>query len=111
VTVNPRVEAKRQAVDAALSIADEVAKGTLDPTSLEVAAVAECRTLFSTVAGPEDELWELQVDVCRQVLAAGGVPGDELAEWAAVYAPPPSTERVPSWIEQALAMSAEDDAV
>lgn len=31
-----------------------------------------------------DALWPLQLDVCRAVLAAGGIPPDELAEWLAV---------------------------
>lgn len=103
-----RQTAKRHTVDAALSVADEVAKGLLDPLALDVAAADECRALFGMVVGPADPLWELQVDVARQVLSLDGVPADELAEWLAVRR---STEepRGPSWIEQALAALADEE--
>lgn len=96
------VAARKHAVAAALSVADEVAKGILAPASLDVAAEAECRALFGMVVGPTDPLWELHVDVARQVLSLDGVPADELAEWLAVRRST-ETPRGPSWIEQALA--------
>lgn len=100
-----RVEAMRQAVDAALSVADEVAKGILNAADLDAAAEAECRQLFGMVVGPDDPLWELHVNVARQVLSLSGVPANELAEWLAVariHAGP----RVPSWIETLLSATA-----
>jgi len=51
---------------------------------LQEQAVAECRELFGTVAGPGDALWELQVKVARDVLAQKGISADELTEWLAV---------------------------
>lgn len=71
-------------VTAAMDIADAVAQGALDPTTLVGQAVAELREMFGTVVGPDDPAWSLQVDVARQVLALDGVPADELAEWLAV---------------------------
>jgi len=71
-------------IRAAASVAREAAEGRLSPAALQEQAVAECRKLFGTVAGPGDALWELQVEVARAVLGAGGIPADELAEWAAV---------------------------
>lgn len=96
------VAARKHAVNAALSVADEVAKGVLAPDSLDVAAEAECRALFGAVVGPADPLWELHVDVARQVLSLDGVPADELAEWLAVRRST-GQPRGPSWIETALA--------
>ena len=111
--------ARMSAVDAAMSIAQDVAEGRVAPADLEAQALAECRKLFGRVAGPGDVLWELHVEVARQVLAVGGewISGDELTEWAAVYRaaeePAPvvvdATPRGPSWIEQALAEGADDD--
>lgn len=83
------------AIKAASSVARDVADGRLDPADLEATAVAECRALFGTVAGPGDPLWALHLDVARQVLALDGVPADELAEWLAV-ARQRSGEPVPS---------------
>lgn len=78
------VQAKKLAVEAALSVADEVAKGVVSARDLEGAAEAECRALFGMVVGVGDPLWGLHVDVARQVLSLGGVPANELAEWLAV---------------------------
>lgn len=75
---------KRDAINGAMSLADDVAQGRLDPTELEATAVAECRALFGTVAGPDDPLWDLQVQIARQVLGLDGIPADELSEWLAV---------------------------
>ncbi|MHC9292028.1 flagellar hook-length control protein [Mycobacterium sp. LTG2003] len=98
--------AKKAGVDAAMTLAEDIATGRLDPAALDAAAAAEARALFGRVEGPGDPLWELHVDVARQVLAVGGgIPANELAEWAAVYrlAEGVETEREPSWIERALA--------
>lgn len=75
---------KRDAIESAMSIADDVAQDRLSPAALETAAVAECRALFGTVTGQGDPLWDLHRDVARQVLALDGVPADELSEWLAV---------------------------
>jgi hypothetical protein len=72
------------AIKAASSVARDAAEGRLSPAALEQHAVTECRGLFGTVAGPDDPLWSLHLDVARQVLALDGVPADELAEWLAV---------------------------
>ncbi|ORA38092.1 flagellar hook-length control protein [Mycobacterium aquaticum] len=77
--------AKKAGVDAAMSLAEDIATGRLDPAALDAAAAAEARALFARVEGPDDPLWELHVDVARQVLAVGGgIPAGELAEWLAV---------------------------
>jgi len=76
--------AKQEAVKAAMGIADDIATGQLDAEDLEAEAVAAVRELFSTVVGPGDALWELQCDVTRQVLTAGGIAAAELTEWVAV---------------------------
>lgn len=77
--------AKKAGVDAAMSLAEDIATGRLDPAALDAAAVAEARALFGRVEGADDPLWELHVDIARQVLAVGGgLPADELAEWLAV---------------------------
>lgn len=70
-------------VKAAMSVARDAADGKLDPASLSDRAVSECRELFSDVVGQDDPLWPLHLDIARQVLALGGVPADELSEWAA----------------------------
>jgi hypothetical protein len=75
---------KRDAVSAALDLAEDIGSGKANPAELDRELVDTCRSLLGTVAGPDDPLWPLHVDVARQVLAAGGVPVDELQEWAAV---------------------------
>ena len=75
---------KTRAIKAAMAVGRDVAEGRLNPAALEAAAVAECRQLVGQVIGPGDALWPLQVEVARGVLAAGGVPANELAEWLAV---------------------------
>jgi len=112
--VTDRKTAMKAAVTAALAIAEDVTAGQLDVTTLDALALEECRGLFARVVGPGDVLWDLHVEVCRQVLAVGGgVPVDELAEWVAVYraaeaeaaelAASVPADRGPSWIETALA--------
>ncbi|MGV0633063.1 flagellar hook-length control protein [Mycolicibacillus trivialis] len=75
---------KRDAADAALSVAEDIAAGRLDPADLEAEIADTCRELMGTVTGPDHPCWAVQLDVCRAVLAAGGLPVDELAEWLSV---------------------------
>lgn len=89
-----RQAAKKQAIEAAISVADQVADGSLDPEKIEEATVEECRELFGKVVGPEDALWDLQVDVAKRVLAAGGVEYRELAEWCAIHPDRPKDHNV-----------------
>jgi hypothetical protein len=98
-------------VDAAMTVAEDAALGQLDPDNLAAEVQAGMRDLFGTVIGPDDPAWPLQLDVCRQVLAAGGVPANELAEWTAVARSREPQVPVPgeSWIEQALAAGADDE--
>ncbi|WP_420093559.1 flagellar hook-length control protein [Mycobacteroides abscessus] len=75
---------KHDAISAAMDLADDVAQGRVDPAELDASLEAACRDLMGTIAGPDDPLWALQVQIARGVLAAGGIEPDELAEWAAV---------------------------
>jgi hypothetical protein len=75
---------KRRAVVEATRLAHQLSSGVLDPAALEAQAAEECRRLFGFVSGPGDALWELHVDVARQVLAVGGIPAHEVGEWFAV---------------------------
>jgi hypothetical protein len=75
---------KRDAIDAAMSVAEDVAEGKVDPAALDQAIADECRELFGTVVGPGDSLWPLHIDVCRQALALGALTVDELSEWLGV---------------------------
>jgi hypothetical protein len=70
-------------IKAAASIAREAAEGRVSPADMEALAVRELTELFAEVV-PGSPVWPLQVSVARGVLAAGGIPADELAEWAAV---------------------------
>ena len=71
-------------IKAAMSLARDAAAGGLSADALDAELTTACRELFGVVAGRADPLWPLQVDVARQVLAAGGLSLDELAEWIAV---------------------------
>lgn len=75
---------KRDVIDAALGVAEDVSAGRLAPADLEAQAVQELRDLFGVVVGPDDPAWELQLVVCRGVLAVSGLPADELAEYVAL---------------------------
>lgn len=75
---------KRDAIDAALSMAEDINAGKINPANLDAELVDRCHELFGSVAGPADALWPLHVDVARQVLGLGGVAADELSEWLAV---------------------------
>ena len=78
------VASKRDAITAALDLAEDLGSRKVDPTELDRELVDICRQLFGTVAGSDDPLWSLHLDVARQVLAAGGLSLDEVAEWEAV---------------------------
>jgi hypothetical protein len=116
----PVVVTADDGIKAAMAVARDIAEGRVLPAQLEVSAAGKARALFGRVVGPGDPLWELQVDVCRQVLAVGGgIPVGELAEWVAVYraadaevvVPAPGVAgRGPSWIEAALAQDLGADA-
>lgn len=105
--------AKKSAISAAMDIAEAVSENRLDATQLDRAAADAVRELAGTVAGPGDPLWELHVEIARQVLAVGGgIPAGELAEWLAVTRAAEGAEPVapePSWIERALAEGADDE--
>lgn len=103
--------AKKQAVDAAVSIAEDITTGKLTPAQLEAQAAAETRALVGLVIGPGDPLWELHLDIMRQAVALGGMSAAEHAEWAAVLAEPVTSPEVESksWIEQALEAGADDE--
>lgn len=114
MTADQRRDERRTAVDAAMGVAADVAEGRLSPLQLDAQAVQECRQLAGTVVGPDDPLWPLQCEVARQVLAAGGVPANELQEWLAVQRARDGVPVVPvaaggSWIEQALAAVADEE--
>jgi hypothetical protein len=72
------------AIKSAMAVARDLAEGHLPVAELEAAAAAEAASMFSTVVGPGDPLWDTQVAVARRVLALGGVTADELREWLAV---------------------------
>lgn len=105
--------AKKSAIGAAMDVAEGIAENRLAPAELDTVALDECRQLFGAVAGPGDPLWELHIEVARQVLAVGGgIPAAELAEWLAVTRAAEGAEPVapePSWIERALEQHADDD--
>lgn len=76
---------KRDAADAALSVAEDIAAGRLDPAALEAELVAEMSALIDADHEPGSPLGALQVAVARRVLARGDLlPADELREWVAV---------------------------
>ena len=75
---------KRDVVEAATSVLDDITSGSLNPTDVEKRVVEECRQLFGQVNGPGDALWPTHIDVTRQALALGALTANELAEWASV---------------------------
>lgn len=105
-------KAKRDAIEAAMGVANDVAEGRLTPDQLDAELRAYVAAEFGVAIGPQDAVyWPLQVDLCRQVIALGGLSVDELLEWVAVRrqaqpAPAPVVEVAgvsgSSWIEQAL---------
>ncbi|OBF70426.1 hypothetical protein A5750_22855 [Mycobacterium sp. 852002-51613_SCH5001154] len=79
---------KHDAINAALSVAEDVAEGRLAVDDLEQQAVTELRALIGTVVGPDDPAWGVQADVARHAIALGALTADELSEWAAVMRKP-----------------------
>lgn len=75
---------KRDAVNAAMTVAEDIAEGRLNPAALQQQAVTELREQFGTVVGDGDALWTLHADVARQAVGLGALSPDELREWAAV---------------------------
>lgn len=75
---------KRDVVDAALSVAEDIGAGKLLPGDLEREVVSELTALVGQVVGADDPLFDFQCQVARGVLAVGGIPAVEIAEWAAV---------------------------
>ena len=76
---------KRDAIAAALAVAEDLDSGKIDSADLDRQLRDELAAMFTNVVGPGDLCWELQVEVARAVLAVGGgVSADELSEWAAV---------------------------
>lgn len=71
-------------MNAAMDLAEDISAGKIDPAELDAELVTACRELFGQVVGPDDPLFELQRDVTRQTLAAGGLSLDEVAEWLSV---------------------------
>lgn len=100
---------KSDAVEAAMKIATDVTEGKMQVSELEAAAIEQCRELFATVYGPEDALWELHIDVARQVFHMGGFTAAELSEWVAVMRSREGEKPEQSWIERALADGADED--
>lgn len=71
-------------VTAAMGIADDVAQGRLSPATLEAQLETELRDMVGAVVGEGDPLFALQCEIARGLLAVGGIPTDEQAEWLAV---------------------------
>lgn len=78
------VTTSQDAITAAMSLAEDIAAGKVDPTQLERQAVAELSALMLIEPEPGSELAAVQIESARRVLARGDLPADELAEWAAV---------------------------
>lgn len=107
---------KADAINGAMSIADDVAQGRLSPEDLEAQAIRELRQLVGEVVGEGDPLFPLQIEVARGVLAVDGIPADELSEWAAVARqkagvpnPPPAPVSLPSDANSGQDDELEDD--
>ncbi|MGH3556420.1 flagellar hook-length control protein [Mycobacterium sp.] len=101
---------KHDAINGAMSLADDVAQGRLDPAALEATAVAELGELFGTVVGEGDPAWPMHCSIARQAIALGALSGDELAEWAAVWAGPGETPPPPESPASVAHSAAEVDA-
>lgn len=98
-------------INSAFDLAAAVTDGRIRPADIETEVIAKCRELVGVVMGPDDPMWALQIDITRQVLHAGGLSVDEVAEWLAVMRTRAGVveEQPVSWIEQALADGADDD--
>lgn len=75
---------KRDAIDAALQLAEDLNDGKIDSAGLDIELASTCRALVGAVTGPDDALWPMQVDIARQAIALGALTADELSEWATV---------------------------
>ncbi|CAN3128604.1 flagellar hook-length control protein [Mycobacterium sp. smrl_JER01] len=71
-------------IRAATSVARDAAEGRLTPADIERQAVEELSALMLIPADPGTALADLRIEVARRVLAEGGLPADEVAEWLAV---------------------------
>lgn len=72
-------------INAASDTLRDIEHGRLREDEVQARAVAACRQLFGLVgAGPDDPLWGLHGDICRQYHERGGMSAAELREWAAV---------------------------
>ena len=72
-------------VNSASDMLRDIENGTLRAVDVESRAAAVCRETFGIVGpGPGDPLWQLHLDIARQVLERGGLSADELREWVAV---------------------------
>lgn len=104
---------KRDAVSAALALADNLAEGRVPVADLEGQAIAECRALFGQVVGEGSPTWDVQVAVARDVIGMGGIDVEELAEWVAVFrrraGDPPEAEATGSGQLSADSGDADDD--
>ncbi|MCA4726894.1 hypothetical protein [Mycolicibacterium fortuitum] len=69
------------AAEAVAVLMTEVTEGTLTGATMTERAADRCRQMFGSVAGSEDPLWPVQLDVARQVLGRGGIAAAELAQW------------------------------
>ncbi|MGJ6122702.1 flagellar hook-length control protein [Mycolicibacterium sp. Y3] len=74
----------QDAITAAMSLAEDIAAGKVDPAQLERQAVAELSQLMLIEPEPGSDLAQLQAESARRVLARGDLPAAEVAEWAAV---------------------------
>lgn len=77
---------KADAINGAMSIAEDIASGELDPADLERQAITELTALMDVEPDPGSPLAELMADVCRRALARGALPANEIREFAAVVA-------------------------
>jgi hypothetical protein len=71
-------------IKAAMGVARDIAEGRLAGGQVDAEAVSACRALAFTVVDSSDPLWPDQCEVARQIIAAGGIPANELSEWLAV---------------------------
>lgn len=69
---------------AALELAADIESGKLNPATLDAELADAARALVGVVIGPADPLFDLQRDITRQVIHAGGLTADEVAEWLSV---------------------------
>jgi hypothetical protein len=83
-------------VNVASDVLRDVELGVLKAADVQGRAVSVVREMVGQVNGPGYALWSLHLDICRQVLGAGGLSANELREWVAVQARREATEGLPS---------------